>query len=312
MDEIAAASGPAESQRAMAALQRENHVLKGMVVKLNRRLLNEKQHVTDARQELTLLREANQRLVLAAFDADDARLAAEAATGRQTVFLTMLAHELRNPMAAIAVANTVMGTLEIDHPRLPKLLGIVARQSHHLVRLVDDLLDASRIATGKISLQKRTLKLQEVIDAALDIAQPVLDARAQALHLALPAAPAALEGDPVRLAQLFSNLLLNAAKFSAPGQAITLEALVRDGELAVTVRDQGKGIAQEDQPHIFDLFAQGTDERAHACSGGLGIGLTLVRSIAELHGGSVRVHSDGCGCGSQFTVVLPLCGPAAD
>ena len=310
MDEIAAAPGPVETQRAMAALQRENQVLKGMVVKLNRRLLSEKQHGAAERAELHLLRQANERLVLAAFDADDARLAAQAAGRRQTVFLSMLAHELRNPMAAIAVANTVMGTLEIDHPRLPKLLGIVARQSVHLVRLVDDLHDASRIATGKISLQLRTLKLHEVIDAARDIAQPALAARGQVLALALPPAPLALEGDPVRLAQLFSNLLLNASKFSGPGQAIALEASVCTGTLAVAVRDQGKGIAQQDQPHIFDLFAQGTEERAHAWSGGLGIGLTLVRSIAEQHGGSVRVHSDGAGCGSQFTVLLPLCGPA--
>ncbi len=311
MDEIAAAASPFEARRPIEALQRENHFLKAMVVKLNRRLLDEAEHGADAHQELGMLRQANERLVLAAFDADDARVAAEASQRRQTVFLSMLAHELRNPMASIAVANTVMATLEIDHPRFPRLLGIVGRQAGHLVRLVDDLLDASRIATGKISLHTRPLKLREVIDAALDIVQPALTVRQQAVQLSLPPALPSLDGDAVRLAQLFSNLLLNASKFSAPGQAIELAASVIDTAVAVTVRDSGKGIEQEDLPTIFDLFVQGAEERAHACAGGLGIGLALVRSIAELHGGSVRVHSDGAGCGSQFTVLLPLSSRAA-
>ncbi len=311
MDEIAGAASTFETQRPIEALQRENLVLKAMVVKLNRRLLDETQRGADTLQEMHLLRQANERLVLAAFDADDARMAAEAAMRRQTIFLSMLAHELRNPMASIAVANTVMASLGIDHPRMAKLLGIVERQGCHLVRMVDDLLDASRIATGKISLHTGMVKLDELIGAALDIAQPALTARQQTVDVGLPPGPLTFKGDAVRLAQLFSNLLLNAAKFSGPGQKITVAATVQDACLSVNVRDHGKGIAHEDQPHIFDLYAQGRDERAHAWSGGLGIGLTLVRAIAELHGGSVRVHSDGAGCGSQFTVQLPLCGPAA-
>ncbi|WP_426210177.1 sensor histidine kinase [Massilia sp. TWP1-3-3] len=309
MDQIAAAAGPLDAQHAIAALHLENQVLKGVLAELNRRLLNEEQHLTDAHVELNLLRQANERLVRSACDADHARAATEAAAQRQTEFLSMLAHELRNPMASIAVANSVMRTLVIDHPRLPRLLAIVERQAAHLVRLVDDLLDASRITTGKISLRTCPLKLHEVIEGAIDIAHSALTAREQAVQVELPAAPLALEGDPVRLAQLFSNLLLNASKFSAPRQAIVVAASLRGDGVAVAVRDQGKGIAREDQPHIFDLFEQGRDERTHAWSGGLGIGLTLVRSIAQLHGGSVRVDSAGAGCGSQFTVVLPLRAP---
>ena len=295
-----------EAQGKIEALQRESEVLKEMVAQLDQRLRNEKKSVLEAHHDSRVLRYANGKLVQAAFDAEDARIAADAAIESQSVFLSMLAHELRNPMASIAVANSVIGMLEIEHPRLPKLLGIVERQSAHLVRLVDDLLDASRIATGKISLQVSTLDLHDVIDSALDIAQPALTARQQAVDVALPAAPVLLEGDAVRLAQLFSNLLLNASKFSAPGQAIALVAALGGGAVTVHVRDQGKGIAMEDQPHVFDLFAQGAEERIHGRAGGLGIGLTLVRSIAELHGGKVRLHSDGAGCGSQFTVVLPL------
>ncbi len=306
MDEIVAAPVSTEVRRAVDGLLRENLLLKGMVVKLNRRLLAEQRHMSDQHEELLMLRKANEQLALAAFNAEDARAAAEEAGRRQTVFLSMLAHELRNPMASIAVANTVMSTLEIAHPRLPKLLGIVRRQSGHLVRLVDDLLDASRIATGKMSLQMRALKLGEVIDSALEIAQPAMAAREQRAHVELPCAPVLLEGDPVRLAQLFANLLLNASKFSAPGQTIALCAAVREGEVEVAVRDQGKGIAPGEQADIFDLFAQGAQERANACAGGLGIGLTLVRSIAQMHGGSVRVESAGAGCGSQFFVLLPV------
>lgn len=308
MDELARNASQVDPQRRLDELVRENHILKGMVVKLNRRLLAATRNSTEEPDNALLIRVANGQLVMAAFEAEDARVLAEAAARRQTVFLSMLAHELRNPIASIAVANTLTAGLEIGHPRLQKLVGIVGRQAGHLSRLVDDLLDASRIATGKISLQKRIVRLDEIIDAALEIAHAVLSNRGQSAVLELPPAPLLLDGDPVRLAQLFSNLLINAAKFSPPRQTITVSATLQGGMVAVAVRDHGKGIALQDQPHIFDLFAQGGDER-HAASDGLGIGLTLVRSIAQLHGGSVRVESGGAGCGSVFIVLLPL--PAA-
>jgi signal transduction histidine kinase len=311
MDQIARAAVSGGSEHLAGAAQRDNDALERMVVKLNRQLLAESRQLAAERAELRVLRQANEHLVLAAFRAEDARAAAEAARERQTVFLSMLAHELRNPMASIAVANNVMVSLGLDHPRLDKLTAIVKRQCDHLVRLVDDLLDASRIATGKLSLHTRRLDLREVLDSALETAQPLLAARAQCAQLILPAMALPLEADAVRLSQLFSNLLINASKFSAPEQPITLSATQEGAFVVVRVRDHGKGIAACDQACIFDLFAQGADERAHAWSGGLGIGLTLVRAIAALHGGQVRVDSAGCGCGSEFIVELPLAtGPA--
>ena len=150
-----------------------------------------------------------------------------------------------------------------------------------------------------------------MIDCALETAQATLLAREQGALVDFPDSPMLLVGDQVRLAQLFSNLLINASKFSAPQQDITLTATVQGNMVAVAVRDHGKGIEVCDQARIFELFAQGPHERAHAWAGGLGIGLTLVRSIAALHGGSVRVESEGAGCGSKFIVLLPLAGNGA-
>jgi signal transduction histidine kinase len=314
MDQMANDGNHADPQRRLADLQRENLTLKGMVVKLNGLLLSGKNEPADDRDtdDARLLRLANGQLVMAAFDAQDGRAAAEALARRQTVFLSMLAHELRNPIAAIAVAGTLAAGLDIVHPRLHKLLGIVGRQAGHLTRLVDDLLDASRIETGKISLQKRRVSLSDVLDLALEIAQPLLTARGQDALLDMPPAPLLIDGDPVRLAQLFSNLLINASKFSAPRQTITLSASLQQDMVEVVVRDQGRGIAPEDQARIFDLFAQVAQEPGQAFCAGLGIGLTLVRSIAELHGGSVRVDSAGAGCGSAFIVLLPAQGARSD
>lgn len=256
-------------------------------------------------QQMSHLREANQHLVLATFGARDSTTAAEAVNQRQTVFLSMLAHELRNPMAAIAIANNVMESLNLMHPSAARLLAITRRQINHLVRLVDDLLDASRISTGKISLQTRLILLNEVIDSAVESVQPLLDQKQQTIRVALPAAPVVVLGDMVRLSQLFANLLFNASKFSKVGDTILVTALVEDGQVDVVVKDPGKGIAPECQAGIFDLFSQGHDAIEQA-SGGLGIGLSLVRTIAEMHGGSVRVHSAGIGLGAEFAVTLPL------
>lgn len=315
MDDTRMSATPVESPDKVEALLRENRSLKNMVVELNARVSTAQHQAAAEREAVDVLRQTNEQLVMLALCAEQARKDAEkayaqadAARAQQTIFLSMLAHELRNPLATIAVANTVMGTLGISHPRLDKLLAIVKRQSEHVVRLVDDLLDASRFSTGKISLEPRLLDLRDVIDCALETAQATLLAREQVARINLPGSPLLLVGDQVRLAQLFSNLLINASKFSAPQQDITLTATVQGSMAAVSVRDHGEGIDVCDQARIFDLFSQGAHERAHAWAGGLGIGLTLVRSIAALHGGSVRVESEGAGCGSEFTVLLPLAG----
>ena len=239
------------------------------------------------------------------FGAQDSKVEAEAVNQRQTIFLSILAHELRNPMAAIAVANTVLESLNLTHPRVAKLLAIVRRQIGHLVRLVDDLLDASRIMTGKIAVQTYLIRLSDVIDSAMETVQPLLTERNQTFQVDLPPS-IALIGDHVRLSQLFSNLLINACKFSAPSTVVMISASVLGDELEVIIRDSGKGVALEHQTDIFALFSQGSEPMGGSLGGGLGIGLTLVRTIAEMHGGSVRVDSKGVGCGSAFIVTLPL------
>jgi signal transduction histidine kinase len=287
-------------------LEQENHRLEGSLATCQLRLRAEQEASSDEQLRLIALREANQNLVLATFSAEEAHSAAEANNRRQTEFLSMLAHELRNPMASIAVAGNVILSLKIEHPRLGKLLAIVRRQIDHLLRLVDDLLDVSRISIGKISLQSGVVMFSDVIDSALETAHGFLVKQAQTADVTLPAEPVYLSGDLVRLAQLFSNLLINASKFSAPCQTIYVSAAVNQGQLEVTVRDHGKGIAPEFQTSIFDLFAQGPQAREHAQAGGLGIGLALVKTVAQMHGGAVRVESEGDGRGSAFIVTLPL------
>ena len=255
------------------------------------------------------LREANAHLVLATFNAQDKQASAEASMRRQTEFLSMLAHELRNPLQPIAFASTLLAKLAGGDPELPRLHAIIERQTGHMTRLIDDLLDASRISSGKIGLDKSTLLLADIVALAAEGSQPRLEARQQRLTITQPAGEVPLYGDRVRLAQVFANLLNNASKFSPEYEAIALEAHVVGNMVRIAVRDHGMGMAPELQPFIFDLFTQGLQSLDRA-QGGLGIGLTLVRSLVEMHGGTVRAHSDGIGQGSTFTVLLPL-GAAA-
>lgn len=306
---------PAGIKQKIEALSRENDALKDVVATLQQQLSEMRDATSEKlaqQQHLNQLREANQYLVLATFGARDSQSAAEAVNERQTVFLSMLAHELRNPMASIAIANAVMENLNLVHPKVANLLAITRRQVSHLVRLVDDLLDASRISTGKISLQTRLILLSEVIDSAMETAEPSLGARNHPVHVDLPAASVVLLGDMVRLSQLFANLLINASKFSESGAPIWVSASVQQGRVIVRIKDQGKGVAPEFQAQIFDLFTKGDEAVEHALLGGLGIGLSLVRTIAEMHGGSVYVDSAGVGAGSEFVVTLPLPAVSAD
>lgn len=259
----------------------------------------------DALEDLvSQLREANQHLVIATVGAQDLQANAEAVNQRQEEFLSMLAHELRNPLAPVAMATELLGKITDAHPQLPKLHAIISRQVNHMTHLVDDLLDASRFSGGKIALKKQPLLLSKIIESAVETSQPFIDKRNQRLIIELPASPIVIDGDLVRLAQVFSNLLINAAKFTPEFEQITLSAHKLANAVTVSVKDNGIGIAADIQPHIFDLFTQGFHSMDRS-QGGLGIGLSLVRTIAEMHGGNVKVRSAGAGFGSEFTVFLP-------
>jgi signal transduction histidine kinase/CheY-like chemotaxis protein len=251
------------------------------------------------------LREANAHLVMATFNAQDKQASAEASMQRQTDFLSMLAHELRNPLQPIANASTLLAKQAGSDPEQLRLHAIIARQMGHMTRLIDDLLDASRISSGKIGLDKSALVLADIVALAAEGSAPRLQARHQSLRIDQPDGEVRLYGDRVRLAQVFSNLLNNASKFSPEYEEIVLEAQVVGNMVQIAVRDNGMGMAPELQPFIFDLFTQGLQSLDRA-QGGLGIGLTLVRSLVEMHGGTVRAHSAGIGQGSIFTVLLPL------
>ena len=228
---------------------------------------------------------------------DEARVANRA----KDEFLAMLGHELRNPLAPIRTALELMDA-HAD-PRTARERAVIARQVDHLVTLVDDLLDVSRITSEKLHLELRPIDIGEVIASALETASPLLEERRHHVTVSV-SGPLVVAADPKRLAQVFSNLLNNAAKFTQPGGEISVSA-TRDGdEVAVTVRDNGVGISPEVLPSVFEMFVQERQsiERAH---GGLGLGLNIVRGLVSMHGGSVAVHSEGRGKGSSFTVLLP-------
>jgi signal transduction histidine kinase len=233
---------------------------------------------------------------------DALRDAAESANRAKDEFLAMLGHELRNPLAPIVTALHLMklranGTLERER-------GVIERQVLHLGRLVDDLLDVSRITRGKIELSRQRLELSEVIARAIEMASPLLEQRQHHLTLSVPSRGLAVEGDPMRLAQIFSNILTNAAKYTQPGGQISVTARDEGERIVVSVRDNGMGIDPRMLPQIFELFvqAQRTLDRS---DGGLGLGLAIVRSLVALHGGTVRAESAGLGKGSEFVVELP-------
>jgi PAS domain S-box-containing protein len=224
------------------------------------------------------------------------------ANRRKDAFLATLAHELRNPLMPIRTSIHLLQVLRGDAAACEKPLEIMDRQLTHLVRLVDDLLDVSRISRGKIALRKERLELAGIVDAALEMSQSGLGRGNRCLTVEVPPEPLAVEGDRVRLVQVVANLLNNAAKFTDPGGHIALRVLPQGERVEVQVQDDGRGIPGEWLNGIFDMFAQAEPGRG----GGLGIGLTLVRSLVALHGGSVSAHSDGPGRGATFTVALPL------
>ena len=220
-------------------------------------------------------------------------------------FLAMLAHELRNPLAPIFNALSVLEREQELSDIGRQARAIVERQALGLARLVDDLLDVSRVSTGKIQLKSEVADFREIIGAAVDSYRPQLDARGHRVTLSLPAEPLWLDADRTRIEQVVTNLLSNASKYSDDRGNIELAA-AREGSRAVLrMRDRGIGIAPEFLPRVFDLFAQG-DRSLTRAQAGLGVGLTLVRKLVEMHGGTVRANSDGLGEGSEFVVSLPL------
>ncbi len=221
-------------------------------------------------------------------------------------FLAMLAHELRNPLAPISNALHVLNLVSSQEPTAIEGGVLIERQIEQLVRLVDDLLDVSRITRGLINLQKECVDLSMVISRAVESSKPLIDSRHHILQVDTADQPLLVFGDVVRLAQVFLNLLNNAAKYTPEGGRIALTVkAIADHQVEIKIRDTGVGIAADKLPRIFDLFTQ-LERTLERAAGGLGIGLTLVRRLTELHGGSVRVSSPGPGLGSEFTVVLPL------
>jgi len=254
------------------------------------------------------LREANQQLVLAALSAQELQGAAELAQRRQTRFLAMLAHELRNPLTPIRTAAMLLGRLQTDEPLLPRVQAVIERQVQHMSRMLDDLFDVSRINTGKLRMECQAIEMVDIIDAAVDACRPAMDTRLQHFRAQVPSRSLEVQGDPVRLAQILSNLLDNASKYTQNGGEIGLSVVVVNDALVMTVSDSGIGITAEALPTIFDPFVQ--DAHATGFNGdGLGIGLTVVRELVEAHHGKVVAQSAGSGHGSQFVVTLPLNGP---
>jgi signal transduction histidine kinase/CheY-like chemotaxis protein len=224
---------------------------------------------------------------------------------RKDEFLATLAHELRNPLAPILNAMHILKAMPIGVPKLVRPRQIIERQVHHMVRLIDDLMDVSRITRGKLHLEKGRVSLASILEQACETSRPLIEREGHKLVVTLPPLSVELDGDAVRLAQVFSNLLNNACKYSEKGRAIRLSAAVCAHEASITVKDEGIGIAPEHLATIFDMFSQ-VDASGYRAQGGLGIGLSLVKAVVELHGGSVSASSEGLGKGSEFVVKLPI------
>lgn len=256
------------------------------------------QEITELKKAEQAQREASERLI----EADR----------RKSEFLAMLGHELRNPLAPIRNSLALLRMQpEPVSPVLRRGLDIIERQADQLARLVNELLDVARVTRGRIHLRKQQVFLADVIASAVETASPLLDAKRQRLIVESPPEKVRLEADPVRLAQAIASVMDNASKYTGEGGRIWVEA-GREGSAAVVkVRDEGRGIAPELLPHIFDLFAQ-ADQPLDRTEGGLGLGLTLVRTLIQMHGGMVEAHSAGVGQGSEFILRLPALAEVAD
>ena len=237
-----------------------------------------------------------------------ARTTAEAESRAKDEFLAMLAHELRNPLMAVRIAmQTILGQAQRD-PIVQRARNVAERQVKHLMRLVDDLVDVSRLTRGKIELHKESVTLQMIVAAALETTRGFIDARRHVESVSLPDEPLWFEADPVRIAQVLENLLDNAAKYTPQGGEISVTGYHEGADVVLRLRDTGIGISPELLPRVFDLFAQAEPPMARS-EGSLGVGLTLARTLVELHQGTITADSEGPGLGSEFVVRLPIGAP---
>jgi len=226
---------------------------------------------------------------------------------RKDEFLAVLAHELRNPLAPIRTAADIMRVTVLTDPALMQCRDVIGRQVEQLTRLVDDLLDVSRITSGKLRLQKQLIEVSGIVQRAVETQRPIYDERRQQLKVELPKEPLILEGDLTRLSEALANLLNNAAKYSNDGGTVTLrvEKHAATQEVLFRIQDNGVGIPPAMLPKVFELFTQ-VDQTLHRAQGGLGIGLALVKNLVEMHGGRIDGYSEGIGKGSEFVMRLPL------
>ena len=220
-------------------------------------------------------------------------------------FLAMLGHELRGPLAPLSNALALLGLGDPDRETVRWVRDIMERQVRQMVRLVDDLLDLSRIMQGKLQLCKERVEMAALIAPAVETARPIIDAKGHELIVSVPVGPVVLFADPMRLSQVLTNLLNNAAKYSEPGGKIVVSARTDGNKVVIGVRDDGVGIAPEMLPRIFDLFMQ-DGRSANLSQGGFGVGVALVKSLVEMHGSVIQARSDGPNRGSEFLVRLPL------
>lgn len=225
--------------------------------------------------------------------------------GQKDLFIATLAHELRNPLGPIKNAVQLMSSGNANSATIAWCCGVIDRQLGHLVRLIDDLLDSARMSNDKVKLHLELVSLATVIDNAIEIARPAIDAAGHHLSVSLPVAPVMLRGDPMRLGQVFANLLLNAAKYSPRSRRIDVDAHRDGAEVVVCIRDRGIGIEAANLTTVFDVYSQ-VESALNRSQGGLGIGLSLVKGLVEMHGGEVSVSSAGLGHGSEFRVCLPI------
>lgn len=237
--------------------------------------------------------------------ADTLSAQARQADVRKNEFLAMLAHELRNPLAPIRFALEIVKRADGNGDLIAPALDTIERQVQQMTRLIDDLLDVSRITRDKLELRREEVELAPVIHRVVEAARSTCDAARHKLTVTLPPQPVYLDADPVRLTQVFGNLLHNACKFTKPGGRISLAVEQQGSEVVVTVKDSGAGIRSGMLPKIFEMFTQ-ADQTLERSQGGLGIGLTLVQRLVKMHGGSVQAFSEGLGKGSTFVVRLPV------
>lgn len=268
-------------------------------------LYSERQEVTRQRDEMERISRENARLLE---DSRQFAAALQRADQRKDEFLATLAHELRNPLSPILSGIQLLSMMadeENDPVENAEMLEMIERQVHHMVRLVDDLLEVSRITSGKIHLQTSAIKIADVVKHAIETSEPNIDAGRHRLTVDVPAEHIMVNGDMTRLAQVISNLLNNAARYTPSGGAISLTVTSDGQDVKISVKDNGIGIPAKMQERVFELFAQ-VNRKLKQSEGGLGIGLALVRRIVELHGGTVCVTSEGEGQGAEFIVTVPL------